>query len=259
MLAFFLLTSITLKTGKVLFFSSPLPLPIYSLLFLFVFFSFFSLSFLFSRYESTFGVNHLAHFLLTQLLIEHLEHPARIIFIGSATHDPAKKTGAPIPVYTSARELAIPPHQEDKEEEKEDSKAGQRRYSTSKLCNVLCAYEMVRRLKEEEGGEVPRVSVGVFEPGLMPGTGLARDHGAVLKFAWNYIFPIVILFMSNAHTAATSGASLARLVADEGVGIHNKYFEGRKEIPSSEESYDEEKAKDLWETSLELVGLVTKE
>jgi hypothetical protein len=37
--------------------------------------------------------------------------------------------------------------------------------------------------------------------------------------------------------------------------VTGKYFEGRKQIASSKESYDTAKAKDLWDTSLELVGL----
>jgi len=118
----------------------------------------------------------------------------------------------------------------------------------------------VRRLKgtpyaEEVREGVPRVSVAAFDPGLMPGTGLARDYGAFMQWGWKYILPVATLFMHNAHTPSTSGTSLARLAAEDGCLIHNKYFEGREAIPSSEESYDEDKAKDLWDTSLELVGL----
>jgi NAD(P)-dependent dehydrogenase (short-subunit alcohol dehydrogenase family) len=57
-------------------------------------------------FETTFGVNHLGHFLLVNLLLE-LE-PSRIIFISSATHDPAQKTAAPVPVYKTAQLLAHP-------------------------------------------------------------------------------------------------------------------------------------------------------
>lgn len=214
-------------------------------------------------------------------MVDHLDSPARIIFVSSGTHDPLQKTGIPPPAYTSARELAFPQEKEDNEKENEEKekgnkksandlmKEGQCRYSTSKLCNVLCTYEMVRRLKqkqqkEEEAKEdekeedegIPNISVAAFDPGLMPGTGLAREYSAIAQLAWRYLLPIATLFGSNIHLPSTSGASLARLaVSEECSDLNNKYFEGQKEKRSSEESYDEEKAKDLWETSMELVGL----
>ena len=188
--------------------------------------------------------------------------------MASGTHDPTQKTGIPAPEYTTARELAFKGKENENEsgeknekEKQEDAmRAGQCRYSTSKLCNILCTYEMVRKLKDTPYGEevregVPNVSIAAFDPGLMPGTGLARDYGTLMQVGWKYLLPVLTLFISNSHTPAASGSSLARLVAEESLSIHNKYFEGRKIIRSSEESYDEEKAKDLWETSCELVGL----
>jgi NAD(P)-dependent dehydrogenase (short-subunit alcohol dehydrogenase family) len=47
--------------------------------------------------EATFGVNHLAHFLLVNLLLSELKGPARIVFVGSGTHDPKAKTAMPFP------------------------------------------------------------------------------------------------------------------------------------------------------------------
>jgi hypothetical protein len=49
--------------------------------------------------------------------------------------------------------------------------AGRRRYTTSKLCNVLCAYELGKRVKASPW----QLEVVAFDPGLMPGTGLARE------------------------------------------------------------------------------------
>ena len=43
----------------------------------------------------TFGVNHLAHFLLANLLVDEMEDNGRIVFVSSDTHDPAQKTGMP--------------------------------------------------------------------------------------------------------------------------------------------------------------------
>jgi len=203
-------------------------------------------------------VNHLGHFLLSQLLLPRLDAPARVIFVSSGTHDPALKTDMPPPAYTSARDLAYPEGDKGK-----DAVAlmreGQCRYSTSKLCNLLCTYEMVRRLKDTKYGQevkegVPRVNVGAFDPGLMPGTGLARDYAALKHSEAKHNLPIT-LFISNSQNTVNSGTSLARMAADEQCNINNKYIAGRRVLHSSAESYDEDKAKELWDGSLELVGL----
>lgn len=195
--------------------------------------------------EMTFGVNHLAHFLLVRELLPRLATPGRVVFVSSSTHDPRKPTGMPAAAFASARELADPPENGDG-----PGTAGRRRYTTSKLCNVLTAYEFARRTPPGE------VTVNAFDPGLMPGTGLARDYGAVARFAWRYLLPALTVVPGlNIHTPAQSGAALARLVLDpELEGVTGKYFSGRRAVRSSEKSYDREAAAELWAGSVELVG-----
>ena len=53
-------------------------------------------------FEATFAVNHLAHFLLANLMVRHLEVPGRIVFVSSGTHDPGQKSGMPVPRLTDA-------------------------------------------------------------------------------------------------------------------------------------------------------------
>jgi NAD(P)-dependent dehydrogenase (short-subunit alcohol dehydrogenase family) len=199
-------------------------------------------------YELTFGVNHLAHFLVVRELIPHLLAPARIVFVASGTHDPAKLTFMPSPVYTCARSLAVP----DGRESGGPNVVGRRRYSTSKLCNVLATYELARRLRDERPGE--SITVNAFDPGLMAGTGLARDYGRVQTFAWKYVMPVLTVIPGiNTHTPRRSGAALARLVLDADLAqTTGRYFEGKKEIRSSHDSYDRAKQLDLWDTSVEL-------
>ena len=125
--------------------------------------------------EMTFGVNHLGHFALVHGFLDHLARPARIVVVSSGTHDPAKHTGMPEPRYTSAAELARP-------DDCGTAEDGRRAYTTSKLCNLLFSYELDRRLGHGEQG----VTVNAFDPGLMPGSGLARDYPPLQRLAWRY-------------------------------------------------------------------------
>ena len=59
-------------------------------------------------FETTFGVNHLGHFLLVNLMLAQMMPPARIVIVSSGTHDPAQTTGMPPPIYRRARFLARP-------------------------------------------------------------------------------------------------------------------------------------------------------
>jgi NAD(P)-dependent dehydrogenase (short-subunit alcohol dehydrogenase family) len=123
-------------------------------------------------YEMTFGVNHLGHFALICGLLDTVMEPPRIVVVSSGTHDPARFTGMPHPHYTSAYDLADPPGELTAEE-------GRRRYTTSKLCNLLFTYELDRRLEHGAQG----VTVNAFDPGMMPGSGLGRDYRPLQRFA----------------------------------------------------------------------------
>jgi NAD(P)-dependent dehydrogenase (short-subunit alcohol dehydrogenase family) len=192
--------------------------------------------------EITFGVNHLGHFALIEGIRDRLVPPARIVMVASGTHDPKKFTGMPHPRYTSAEALAHP-----KPDEPVD---GRRRYTTSKLCNVLYTYELDRRLGHGASG----ITVTAFDPGLMPASGLSRDYTAAQKVLWRMVAPLLRV-LPNVNSVATSGARLAALAVDPRFdGVTGEYFEGTKPIRSSADSYDTDKARDLWETSVRLAG-----
>ncbi len=215
-------------------------------------------------FETTFGVNHLGHFLLVNLLLQHLVAPARIVFVSSDTHNPTKRTGMPAPWYRNPEALAWPEKYPDPTEQTDKPDIiGRRRYTTSKLCNLLCTYELVRRL-EDEGNSTHPLTVNAFDPGAMPDTGLSRDWPASSRFIFNTILPplvpLIRLTGLNVNTVSTSGKHLARLVLDpQLINVTGKYFSGLHEIPSSQESYDPEKARELWEESTELVKLASDE
>lgn len=194
----------------------------------------------------TFGVNYLGHFALVQGLLDTLTPPARIVIVSSGTHDPTKLTGMPDPSYSCAKDLARPDESADPD--------GRRRYTTSKLCNLLHAYDLDRRLGCGLGG----VTVNAFDPGLMPGSGLARDYSPLGRLAWRYVFP-ALRVLPNVNSTRGSGRHLAALVNDARFdGVSGQYFEGKRPIKSSAESYDRDKARDLWETSEALLNHACK-
>ncbi|OPX05778.1 SDR family NAD(P)-dependent oxidoreductase [Mycobacterium sp. AT1] len=197
-------------------------------------------------FEMTFGVNHLGHFALMQGLVPQLTRPARVVVVSSGTHDPKKFTGMPHPDYSSAEALAHPPA------DPEGTPNGRRRYTTSKLCNLLFAYELDRRLGRGGDG----ITVTSFDPGLMPGSGLARNYPPAMRLVSRYLFA-ALRVLPNVNGTRESGRRLAALVADPRFdGVSGAYFEGEKAIRSSVESYDESKALELWEASERLVARV---
>jgi NAD(P)-dependent dehydrogenase (short-subunit alcohol dehydrogenase family) len=197
-------------------------------------------------FESTFGTNHLGHFYLTQLLLPFMDDHGSIIFTASDTHDPLQKTGIENPVYTSGRQLAYPVETNEKPDI-----VGQRRYSTSKLCNILTVY----RLQKELAGT--NIRVNAFDPGLTPGTGLAQSYPPVLRFVWKYIMPGMTYFKKNTNTPKRSGTRLANLAfAPAFKDLRGIYFSDGKVCASSRDSYNEDYQEELWKSSFELTGLV---
>jgi len=198
-------------------------------------------------FELTFAVNHLGHFALVCGLLEQLARPARVVIVSSDTHDPDRRTAMPVPRYTSAEELA----EASSEAGEPPQTAGRRRYTTSKLCNLLFAYELDRRLGQGREG----VTVNAFNPGLIPGSGLARDYPPLQRFAWRFVLPL-LRFLPQVNSARACGVRLAALVRDPGFErVSGGYFDGLKEVRSSHDSYDREKASDLWRTSERLAGI----
>lgn len=197
-------------------------------------------------HETTFGVNHLGHYALMRLLLPDFTTGGRIVFVSSNTHDPAQKTGMPAPCYQNARALAS--------NFEPGSKAGQVRYTSSKLCNILCAYELARRLKESGDPRLESLLVNAFDPGMVPGTGLARSYPAPLRFVWRYILPALTLFQKNVNRPGTSGRRLAAL-ADGSMGNFTKQYVSMGQVAASSSlSHNADKARDLWDTSAAMTG-----
>ncbi|KAJ4348746.1 uncharacterized protein N0V89_010124 [Didymosphaeria variabile] len=180
-------------------------------------------------FEATFGINHVGHALLFHLLRSFLADKARVVVTGSASHDPAQKTGVPDANYTSAEELAHPVGEAVKN-------TGMQRYATSKLCNVIWSYALHRRFASIPGKQW---TVVVFDsgmmPGMMPGTGLAREAGPVFKFVWHRVLPRLVPFLRrvlsfSVWTAQESGSNLAWVPSEESTS--GVYYDARTQIKS---------------------------
>jgi light-dependent protochlorophyllide reductase len=214
-------------------------------------------------FELTFAVNHLGHFLLTNLLLRRLiaNAPARIIVVSSGVHDPNRRTGMPKPAVTDLQTLAATGGP------RPGAFDGRLAYVNSKLCNLWFVYELARRIEVAHVANELGIAVNAFEPGLVPGSGLARDYPAALRFIWNWVLPGVARLLTPLVPAISlppkSGAALARLVVDPALErVSGKYFPSHtrwREAPSSDDSYDVERARDLWEQSVRMSNLAPGE
>jgi NAD(P)-dependent dehydrogenase (short-subunit alcohol dehydrogenase family) len=201
-------------------------------------------------FETTFGVNHLAHFLLVNLLIPQMAAGSRIVFVSSDTHDPTTQTGMPAPRYESPHQMAFP-HESNEMEDVD--KIGQCRYATSKLCNLLCTYELFRRLQRNQ----MTISVNAFNSGLMLDTQLGRGYSTKQKLVLlvNNFLPFLRQVLKF-HNSQNMGKALALIILNPDLdGVTGKYFDGFHQANSSPESHDERKAMELWNESKVLVGL----
>jgi NAD(P)-dependent dehydrogenase (short-subunit alcohol dehydrogenase family) len=175
--------------------------------------------------EMTFLVNHLAPFLLTNLLLETLQEgaPARIVNVTSAAHQ-----------YDSMNfdDLGF-----------KRGYAGMKAYARSKLANVLFTYELARRL---DGSQV---TVNAVHPGHVA-TDMWKTNfpfiGSALKWVMGF-------FARTPEQGADTVIYLAS--SPEVEGITGTYFADREAVQSSPLSYDEGVARRLWQISKDLTRL----
>ena len=209
-------------------------------------------------FELTFAANHLGHFLLTNLLVERLAPSARIVIVASGVHDPAQFTGMPKAAVGDLDVLATTGGDDP------DRFDGRLAYVNSKLCNLWFAYELDRRLSVwASRTNARRITVNGWEPGLVPASGLAREYPAAARLIWNWVLPgvtrVLNPFLPGLSTLGLSGPALARMVLDPALdGVSGKYFPSIarwREAPSSVDSYDSERARELWQASARMTGL----
>jgi NAD(P)-dependent dehydrogenase (short-subunit alcohol dehydrogenase family) len=169
-------------------------------------------------FEYTFAVNHLAPFLLTNLLLDRIRD--RIVVVTSAMHSRGRIDFDNLHGHT-----------------------GIRAYADSKLANILFTYELARRLTGTG------VTVNCTHPGGVR-SGFGRQGSPLVRWGYGALLqPFLLSPMRGAKTIVHLASS------PEAAGTTGKYFIRQRDRRSSAASYDQAVARRLWEVSEQLTGL----
>jgi NAD(P)-dependent dehydrogenase (short-subunit alcohol dehydrogenase family) len=171
-------------------------------------------------YEMNFGVNHLGHFLLTQLLLPRLEAaaPSRIVVVSSSVH--------------KGQTLDF----DDLQGERSWATLGS--YSKSKLANMLFVHEQAKRLAGR------KVTINALHPGVIA-SELARDLPGPFRL-------MARLFFKSTEDGAKTSLYLA--TSPDVEGKSGLYFADSKEAKPGKVALDDAAAAKLWEVSEKLIA-----
>ncbi|HEY8106644.1 MAG TPA: SDR family oxidoreductase [Gemmatimonadales bacterium] len=174
--------------------------------------------------ETVFAVNHLAYFLLTNLLLDRLKAsaPARIVIVSSEAHQGHRLDFDDLQLTRGWRPVKA--------------------YSLSKLANVMFTYELVRRLAGTG------VTVNCLHPGVIA-TKLLLDYLPLPSVT----SPVTTAFAGTPEQGAETPLYLATSAEVE--GVTGEYFARRKARKSAAYSYDTVAGRRLWDESARLTGL----
>jgi NAD(P)-dependent dehydrogenase (short-subunit alcohol dehydrogenase family) len=175
-------------------------------------------------YETTFAVNHLAYFALTNLLLDRIRAsaPARIVNVASDAH----KFGA-----VDFDDL-----------QSERKYRAMRTYGRSKSANILFTVELARRL------EGSGVTVNCVHPGPVA-TRFGKNNGWVGRAATTLLSPF---FLSPAKGARTS---IHLVTSPELEQVSGRYFAKQREAQAQPHAVDPVSARRLWDASVRLTGI----
>lgn len=175
--------------------------------------------------EMTLLVNHLAPFLLTNLLLDHLKASpsARVINVSSEAHRQDRMDFSDLGFKRGY--------------------FGMKAYARSKLANILFTYELARRL------ENTNVTINALHPGHV-----ATD---IWRTNFSIIGPLLKWIMSKFALTPEQGAdnSIYLATSPKVEGVTGKYYIKREPEASSPISYDEKIAQKLWEISEEITAM----
>ncbi len=176
-------------------------------------------------FEEMFAVNHLAHFLLTHLLLERLRgnFPARVVNVASGAHAFCK-SGINFEDVNFERGFGTV-----------------KVYGHSKLANILFTRQLAKKLAGSN------VTVNCCHPGVVA-TGLATNNGTVSKLALKLLKP----FLRTPAQGAATQIYLATSSAVEGSG---RYYVDCRPARVKPWAESDAAAEWLWEMSLEMAGI----
>lgn len=177
-------------------------------------------------FEMQFFVNHLAYFLLANLLCDVLKAsaPSRIVNVASTAH--------------SRGTIDFDDLQGERNYD------GWQMYANTKLANIVFTYELARRL------EGTKVTANCVHPGVIH-TNLMRHYSMVV----NGLFHLFQLFFKQPTEGARTPLYLAS--SPEVEGVSGKYYRNNQPMGTSAESNDKNVQRRLWEASESFTGLTT--
>lgn len=175
-------------------------------------------------FEAMFGINHLAPYLLTRLLLDMLKAsgPARVVNVSSEAHRYARLDFADLQSERGFNMMRV--------------------YGTSKLANILFTHALSRRL------EGSRVTTNSLHPGVVR-TGFGQNTRGWMNFVVNAFG----LFFLTAERGARTSVYLAS--SPEVEGVSGQYFIRCRRRTPSRAARNEQLADRLWQVSAELTGL----
>jgi len=176
--------------------------------------------------EHTFALNHLAPFLLTNMLLDRLRQsaPARVVTVSSNAHATGRINFDDL--------------------QGERSYSGSRAYNQSKLASILFTYELARKL------QASAVTANALHPGVVNTSFGAEDPRGIQRL----IIPFARPFLKTPTRGAATSIHLASSPDLE--QVTGRYFADSKPRRSSKRSYDQAAAARLWQVSFALVGLI---
>lgn len=185
-----------------------------------------------------FVTNHLGHFLLTALLLGSMAEDGRVISVSSDMHlSPMGEIGWPgVDEISSTSSALMSNHLNS--------------YCLSKLCNIYFIRQLASRLKEQGLG----IIANNFNPGFMPETNLSPSTPEKVR-------AVHLKRPERWGSFVRSPQALAQLVTDEEFGVLSGFFYDRSVnvVRTSELSYNDSNAYELWNRSVELVELLPEE
>jgi retinol dehydrogenase-12 len=173
-------------------------------------------------FEQTFALNHLAPFLLTNLLRDRLDG-GRVVTTASDAHKSGRLDIADL--------------------QSAESYSAMRVYGTSKLCNILFTRELARR--------APQLRANCFHPGVVR-TGFGKNDNGI----WKVLTTLGGPFFRAPERGARSLLWLS--LSQEAAALTGEYVQDEKVLAPSAQAQDEILAEALWERSADLVGLSAK-